>query len=231
MSQVYKLRSEGVESGAFPAPSHRQAFSILEVMVTVSLLAIAVTTTIGVLGQVNQLQQSTVASEAVTITTANITSLYAGASMPEIVAWTDTPNRRLASTDDPEKTTVNELVNRGLLSPEVGQFQGVDATFLQSLRFTAGFFRTIDNSDESGNLDPTKPGLWRAQTIDTLHSGTEQLDTPEHRQQYRIADLDSGAELTQGNPVTLLVQATEEIPGQPVRVLNQYVSTLATERP
>ena len=143
MSQVYKLRSEGVESGAFPAPSHRQAFSIMEVMVTVSLLAIAVTATIGALAQVNQLQGSTISSEAVTITTANITSLYAGASRSEIVAWNSSPTRRLASTDDPDKSNVNDLVNRGILSPEVGQFKDVDVDFLQHLRFASRDHRSV----------------------------------------------------------------------------------------
>ena len=208
-----------------------QGISLIETMVAVSLLGVALTCTIGVLTNVNKLQDSTLANEVSSITVSNITNLYASASIAEIIAWEASGNRRLAGTDDIAKSTVTDLVNRQLLSSETGHLQGNDAEQLARMRFTVGYYRAIANEDQSGAVDTNKPGLWGAQAIGSLHASTESLKTKDDRDRYRISDLNDTTQLSDGHPITMMVQVVD-VTGETVnRVINQYTSVIATPLP
>lgn len=208
-----------------------QGISLIETMVAVSLLGVALTCTIGVLTNVIKLQDSTLANEVSSITVTNITNLYASASIAEIIAWDAAGNRRLAGTDDIAKSTVTDLVNRQLLSSETGHLQGSDAEQLSRMRFTVGYYRAISNEDQSGAVDTNKPGLWGAQAIGSLLALTESLKTKDDRERYRITDLNDTTQLSEGNPIALMVQVVD-VNGETVnRVINQYISAIATPLP
>ena len=166
-----------------------------------------------------------------TITTSNLTNLYASASLSEIVAWNASGSLRLASTDDAALSTVQDLVQRQVLSPEVGHLQDQEVDSLNRLRFSVGFYRTIANTDPSGVADPAKPGLWAPQAPETTKTTITSLGTPEQRAQVVITDLDDSDQITEGHPVTMMVQVVEVDGSTVTRVRNQFTSILATPLP
>jgi prepilin-type N-terminal cleavage/methylation domain-containing protein len=209
----------------------RRGLSLVEVMIAMSLLGVAMATTIGVLGDVSRLQESTLAREVTTITTCNLTNLYATASVSEINAWNASSARRLASTDDLSPSTVQDLISRQIISAEIGHLQGPETVALDRLRFTVGFYRTIANTDASGIVNTSRPGLWSAQDAESTRTQINSLDTAEQRAQFLITDLDDDDQLTEGNPVTILVQVVDFEDSRVTRVRNQFTSTIATPLP
>jgi Tfp pilus assembly protein PilV len=189
-------------------PLSRQAdlgLTLVEIMMSVGIFAVGVSTVLGYLGTLNSVTSNTLARETRAIMVSNLANLIEGTEYDELA--TSNSNRTWALNRDSagnQPMTINDLVSMHIVHYETGNLQGDMAATAKSeltkLRIYLEYYRVIDDASNPSS----RPGLWGAQSTTQNYT---QVTTPVSTGPSRLRNINTVVGLKDsslvdvGNPI------------------------------
>ena len=192
--------------------------SLIEVMIAISVMAVALLVILGHQATLNNLRAHSLSRSLQTVAVNNLVNLVDGSNWDELGRaerpWSLSRLQAGGSTNPPLQ--ISDLVGAGMIASETGHFSGAQAADSASgnLRFYFEYYRATANLDSAYVAIPTQPGLLDAQQTST--NGFRSAFTT-NAATCRIVPnptlgLVDATQITAGNPVLIRLAVSEVEP-------------------